>query len=115
MEIYEDDLDDGVFGVGIREIERRADLERIRAQGARVEVELTEDTPFRRYVEFRRSEATAALARLSVTDATDAIAVLREQHIIAEYLRVREWSRVQIEASIEADHSLQEDHRDQAE
>mgnify|MGYP003385936207 CR=1 FL=1 len=110
MDSYHDG-DDDVFDAGVGELERRSDLERIRAQGARVEVELTEDTPFRRYVTARRTEAVEAMMRITMADPNDPIAVLREQHIIKEYLRVRNWARAEIEASIEADAMLQEDHR----
>tara|TARA_R110000868_G_scaffold57824_1_gene178425 strand:- start:1060 stop:1401 length:342 start_codon:yes stop_codon:yes gene_type:complete len=109
LDFYNDD--DDVFDHGVGELERRADLERTRAQGVRVEVELTEDTPFRRYVLARRAGAIEAMARITVADPADQVAVLREQHIIQEYLRVRNWARSEIEASIEADTHLQEGNR----
>jgi len=100
------DEEDDVFGAGVLELERRGDLERIRARGARVEADLIDDTALKSYVDYCRSDCVDALYRLAAVDPNDAIAVLHEQHRVRAYLRVRDWARGKIEASIKADEQL---------
>lgn len=110
MSILDADDEDGVFGVGISELERRSSLERIRADGVAVEIELTEDTAFSRYVRLCRKEAIAAMNRMAVdVDPNDASSVLECQQIIKAYLHVRSFALGAIEKSIDADQRIQED------
>lgn len=111
MSIDLEDDDERLFGGGVAEIEARADLMRARALGAQVEVELTEDTPFARYVAACRRAAIEAMASLATIDPHDAVAIVALQQELQSYLRVRNWSRGQIEQAMMANDILQEGHR----
>jgi hypothetical protein len=106
---YEDDAE--VYDNGLLGLEQKADLERIRARGARVEVDLAEDTSLRRYVQSRRARSIEALQALVFVEPENALAVAGFQHIVAEYLNVREWARGEIEASVMADNQILGEHR----
>lgn len=111
MDDFDNDIDGNIFSDSLTALEERRSLERIRADGARVEVDMAEDTSLRRYVNSRRDEATTALEGLAVVDPHDAIGVARLQHVVAEYLNVRDWIRGEIDQSIQADEQLQRDYR----
>lgn len=103
MDFYDDyDVEDA----GLREIERRSDLERTRANGAAVEIDAAENTSLRRYMTARRTAALEALASLASVDPKDAIEVMRHQAIVHGYLTVREWVRSEVEASKQAHEQL---------
>ena len=106
-----DENEDEFFDEGIALLEARRSLERIRADGARVEVDATEDTSLRRYVNSRRAEAMIAMEGLVVVEPEDALSVAKLQHIVSEYLNVRAWIRGEIEQSRQADEAIQRDYR----
>lgn len=111
MNDIDDDETDGFLDAGLSDLERRHDLQRKVAFGARVEVELTEDSTLRRYMDNRRVRAMEAISRLVATDARDAIAIAREQAIIAEFLTVRDWVRNTIDIANDADETIQREYR----
>lgn len=110
------DLDDETgnefFEDGIIAAQRKADLIRQRADGAQVEIELTEDTPFRRYVDACRAEGVEALRCLAEIDPQDAVVIAKLQAKVQAYLTVRAWALGQIERSIVADRAIREDSSD---
>lgn len=106
MDEFDDEIDD-FLGAGLADLEVRHDLERRRSFGARVEVDLTENTPLNAYVANRRRKATEAIAVLVGIDASDAIGITKAQAVVAQYLTVRDWARGVIEDSDAADEILQ--------
>jgi hypothetical protein len=100
------------YSDAITRMEERADYERTRAEGVQVEIDLTENTTFARYVQSQRNLAIGALTRLMAIEPTDPIAILREQNIISSYLHVRAWAMGAIESSEVADQMIQEASRD---
>lgn len=102
--------DDDIYELGLENIEAKRDLHRRVADGARVEYDLTSDSSLKRYFEARRLMARDALARLVAMSPTDAVGIAREQHVVAEFLNVRDWARGVIQDSIAADQELQGNH-----
>lgn len=92
-------IDDEMEGDALHEMERRADLQRIRAKGIQVEIDATDDTPLHRYMVARRVDAVEALLSLAGADPKDAIEVMRLQSVVRGYMDIREWVRMEIEAS----------------
>lgn len=107
----DDDGDDEFFDDGLATLEERRRMERIRADGARVEVDMAEDTSLRRYVDARRKAAILALEEIVSVDPASALRVAELQHSVAEYLNVRAWVRGEIEKSVRADEIIQRDFR----
>ncbi len=90
-------------------MEQRADLERIRAMGVRVEVDLDDErSSLSQYVAHVREAAIAALDALARCDASNALAITRHQSVVRQYLDVRDWARAVIEASVSADEGLRQ-------
>lgn len=108
----ENDIDD-FLDVTLSEMERRADLERARTFGVRVEVDLTdENTTLAKYVAHVRAGAMQALLDLALCDASNPLVITRHQSVIRQYLDVSAWARGVIEASKAADEILRETHGD---
>lgn len=110
----DDDGEDELYSAGLTELQRKSSLVRLRENGVAVEIELSEHTPFKRYVDSRRAAAIDALDRLATKVAPeDAVEVLRQQMTIRAYLDVREWARAEIEASVDAHDTLERENRGQ--
>lgn len=89
----DDEIDD-FSDDAISALEIRHDMQRRRAFGARVDVDLRDtSTTLHAYVGATRARAMEALVALAGADAADALAITRLQAVVTQYLDVRDWTR----------------------
>ena len=109
MDDFDDEIDE-FLSSGVSEIERRHDLQRRVSLGAAVEFQATEpDSVLGMYMADRRRVAVEALVGMVGADPNGAIELAALQHVVQEYLNVRDWVRRHVEEAQTADQMINED------
>jgi hypothetical protein len=101
--------DDEFFDSGLRDLERRRELEMQSRLGTDIQADLRESGPLYLYVLSRRKEAAEALRVLVTIDPADARAIQAAQAEVHEYLRVFEWVHLRAQDAEHADATINEE------
>jgi len=89
---------------------RKTELERAGYRSAEVEYELVEGGPLKRYLEFRRGKAAAALFELIDADPNDGVTIAQLQAVVRGFRDCAEWVAGEIEAGKQAEDTIEREY-----
>ena len=102
-------LEEQLFDDGLSDIERKAQLLRAQREADDVEADLTNNGPFRKYIDARRQIALSAMQSLVSAKPDDIVSIASAQAEIREYLRCCEWTASVFNQATQAEATIQEE------
>lgn len=102
-------LEEQLFEDGLSDIERKAQLLRAQREADDVEADLTNNGPFRKYIDARRQIALGALQALVSAKPDDIVSIASAQAEIREYLRCCEWTTSVFNQAAQAEQTINEE------